>query len=152
VKYFYIKDKIDQNEIVVEHCPTEQMWTDINTKPKQGAIFREFRGQVMGITGDYEDSAFEHSIYLRPPDSPVGFEPRDPTIEPSMSHGRTMLPVPKDSVALQECVEENRIDETADGKVDDVVGEPEVAGHSEGQRRERAPLRYVRGERWSPGV
>jgi hypothetical protein len=34
VKYFYVKDKIDQGEIVVEHCPTEQMWTDINTKPK----------------------------------------------------------------------------------------------------------------------
>jgi hypothetical protein len=39
VKYFYIKDKIDQDENFVEHCPIEQMWTDINTKPKQGAIF-----------------------------------------------------------------------------------------------------------------
>ena len=94
VKYFYIKDKIDQDEIVVEHCPTDQMWTDINTKPKQGAVFREFRGQVMGILGDYVDSVFEHSIYLRPPNSPVGYEPWDPTSEPTMSLGRTMLPVP----------------------------------------------------------
>ena len=44
VKYFYIKDKINQDEIVVEHCPTNQMWNDIKTKPKQGAVFREFRG------------------------------------------------------------------------------------------------------------
>ncbi len=35
VKYFFIKDEIDQQgEITVEHCPTDQMWTDINTKPK----------------------------------------------------------------------------------------------------------------------
>jgi hypothetical protein len=25
VKYFYVKDKIDQEEIIVEHCPTDQM-------------------------------------------------------------------------------------------------------------------------------
>jgi hypothetical protein len=36
VKYFYIKEKIDDGEMVIEHCPTEQMWTDINAKPKQG--------------------------------------------------------------------------------------------------------------------
>jgi hypothetical protein len=49
VKYYLIKDKVDQGEITIEHCPTKQMWTDINTKPKQGAVFRAFRGHVMGI-------------------------------------------------------------------------------------------------------
>ncbi len=34
VKYYLIKDKVDQKEITIEHCPTKQMWTDINTKPK----------------------------------------------------------------------------------------------------------------------
>ena len=110
VKYFYIKDKINQDEIVVEHCPTEQMWTDINTKPKQGAVFREFWGQVMGIPGDYVDSKFEHSSYLRPPDPPVGYKPS----KTNMSLDRTMLPVPKESVALQECVEESLINVPAD--------------------------------------
>ena len=43
VKYFPIKDKVDQEEITIEHCPTEQMWTDINTKPKQGVVFQAFR-------------------------------------------------------------------------------------------------------------
>jgi hypothetical protein len=42
VKYFLIKDKVDREEITIEHCPTEQMWTDIYTKPKQGAVFRAF--------------------------------------------------------------------------------------------------------------
>ena len=152
IKYFSIKDKIDQGEITVEHCPTEQMWTDINTKPKQGAVFREFRGQMMGVFGDYVDSVFEHSIYLRPPDSPVGYKPREPSGEPTMSPARTMLPVPRDSVTLQECVEENPIGEQTDGPVTELVEKPEVTGHSKGGGEERAPLIYVRGQRWSPGV
>ena len=49
VKYFYVKEKVDNGEIEIKHCLTEQMWTDINTKPKQGAVFRAFRGHVMGI-------------------------------------------------------------------------------------------------------
>jgi hypothetical protein len=156
VKYFYNKDKIDQDKIVVEHCPTDQMWTDANTKPKQGAVFREIWGQVMGILGDYVDSVFKHSIYLRPPDSPVGNEPRNPTSEPTMSLGKTMLPVPKDlakdSGASQECVEDHRVSEPADGGAAEVASQPEVAGHSDGERREKAPLLWVRGQRWSPGV
>ena len=150
--HFYITDKIAQNEIVVEHCPTDQMRTDINTKPKQGAVFRQFRGQVMGISGDYVDSVFEHSIYLRPPESLVEYEPRDPTSEPIMVTDRTMLPVPKDSVASQECVGDNEIGEPADGLATEAVAEPDVACHSERGERERAPLLWVRGERWSPGV
>ena len=50
VKYFLIKDKVDREEITIKHCPTEQMWTGINTKPKQGAVFRvftlKFRGHI----------------------------------------------------------------------------------------------------------
>jgi hypothetical protein len=152
VKYFYITDKIAPNEIVVERCPREQMWTGINTKPKQGAVFREFLRQVMGISGDYVDSIFEHSIYLRPPESPVGYEPRDPKTEPTMSIERSMLPIPKDEVALQECVGEDGVGEPADQRATEVATESEVAGHSDAERKERAPLLWVRGERWSPGV
>jgi len=39
VKYFCIKDKVNREEITIEHCPKEQMWTDINTKPKQELSF-----------------------------------------------------------------------------------------------------------------
>ena len=52
VNYFLIKDKVDWEEITIKHCPTEQMWTDKNTKPKQGVVFRVFRGRVMGIPRD----------------------------------------------------------------------------------------------------
>ncbi len=145
VKYFYILDQIAQNEITIEHCPTEQMWMDINTKPKQGAVFQEFRGQVMGISGDYVDSIFEHSsIYLRPPNSPVGYKPRDPTAEPTLNTDKSMLPVPKGRVAPQECVGEDTIEKPTDGGTAEVAVRSETRGDSD-QRKEKAPLLLVRG-------
>jgi hypothetical protein len=133
VKYFYIKDKIDQGEITLEHCPTDQMWTDINTKPKQGAVYREFRGQVMGIPADYDDAYFASRIHLRPPTIPT----QVPTLEPTTSDVRTILPTPKaDRAASQECV---------DGSAGGTETAPAVES-------ERAPLRLVSGRAWSPGV
>jgi len=94
VKYFLIKDKVDQEEITIKHCPTEQMWTDINTQPKQGTVFRVFRRHVMGILADYNDASFATRCIFRSPNwvpEPV-----------------SMLPIPKDRVAaqVQECVGE----------------------------------------------
>ena len=84
-----------------------------------------------------------------------------------MSPARTMLPVPRDSVASQECVEENPIVEThayeytpktnspshayeyapktksgerTDGPVTELAEKPELAGHSEGGGEERRGL------------
>ncbi len=85
VKYFLIKDKVDREEITIKHCPTEKRWTDINTKQKQGAVFRAFRGHVMGIPADYNDSSFVTRCNFRPPNwvpEPV-----------------SMLPIPRDRVA-----------------------------------------------------
>ena len=90
MKYYLIKDKVDRGEITIEHCPTEQMWADINTKPKQGAVFRAFKGHVMGIPTDYNDASFATRCNFRPPNwvpEPV-----------------SMLPIPRDWVAAQECV------------------------------------------------
>ena len=92
VKYYLIKDKVNQGEITIEHCPTEQMWADINTKPKQGAVFRAFRGQVIDIPADYNDASFAARCNFRPPNwvpEPV-----------------SMLPIPRDRGAAQECVGE----------------------------------------------
>ena len=93
MKYFLIKDKVDREEITIEHCPTEQMWTDINTKPKQGAVIWAFRGHVMGIPADYNVASFATRCNFRPPNwvpEPV-----------------SMLPIPRDRVASQECVGDN---------------------------------------------
>jgi hypothetical protein len=85
VKYFYIKEKVDDGEIVIEHCPTEQMWTDINTKPKQGKVFRKFRGHVMGIPTKYNNDNYKKEVITIPPVS-------------------LMLPVPRAKEAPKECV------------------------------------------------
>ena len=49
VRYFLIKDKVNWEKITVKHCLNNQMWMDINTKPKQGTVFWMFRGHAMGI-------------------------------------------------------------------------------------------------------
>ncbi len=60
------------------------MWTDINTKLKQGLVFRVFRGHVMGIPADYRDSDYKGKV------------PLSPKI--------LMLPLTKKQLALEECV------------------------------------------------
>jgi hypothetical protein len=78
VKYFHIWDKVNQKEITIEHCPTNQMWTDINMKPKQGTVFWVFWGHVMGIPTDYNDESFATRCNFRPPNwipEPVSMPP-----------------------------------------------------------------------------
>jgi hypothetical protein len=55
VQYFFVKDKIAKGEIELEHCPTEVMWADMNTKPRQGRAWIIFRSMLMGISEDYND-------------------------------------------------------------------------------------------------
>lgn len=38
VRYFFIKDKVDQKEVALKYCPTKEIWADILTKPKQGSF------------------------------------------------------------------------------------------------------------------
>eukprot|EP00804_Cyclotella_cryptica_P015947 CCRYP_019194-RD/>CCRYP_019194-RD protein AED:0.15 eAED:0.15 QI:0/-1/0/1/-1/1/1/0/395 len=54
-RYFFIKDKVDKKEVQVEYQPTEKMWSDILTKPKQGAGFRRDRSYLMNVDEDYDD-------------------------------------------------------------------------------------------------
>ena len=34
---------------------TKSMWADVNTKPVQGALFRIFRSEMMGVPVEYDD-------------------------------------------------------------------------------------------------
>jgi hypothetical protein len=47
VKYFWLKDRIENGEITIEYCPTENMIADIMTKPLQGAAFIRMRDLLM---------------------------------------------------------------------------------------------------------
>jgi hypothetical protein len=48
--YFWIKDRLNNERIQVEYCPTEIMLADFFTKPLQGSLFRKFRDVVLGYS------------------------------------------------------------------------------------------------------
>ena len=145
VEYFLIKDKVDQEEITIEHYLTEQMWTDLNIKPKQGGVFQAFRGHVMGIPTDYKDASFATRCNFRP----LNWVP-----EPVST-----LPIPRDLVAMQQCVRDNakrpkltaaRPAAKVRFAVDvEVCAEPTAEPTKQDQR---APIKMVSGCAWSPGI
>ena len=53
VKTLFVKDKVDNRDITIKDCPTEVIWADILTKPKQGKSFREMRAVLMNFPVDY---------------------------------------------------------------------------------------------------
>jgi len=146
VKYFFVKDKVNQGELTIEHCPKEQMWTDINTKPKQGAVFRAFRRHVIGIPADYNDAFFASSCNFRLPTEPV-----------------LMLPIPRDQVAAKECVGEQAVS-NKDVEIRDqaptkdrpknrwVRFAVESSTSRPTKQDQRAPIKMVDGRAWSPGI
>lgn len=50
IRFFFAKDRVDQREIKIEYCPTEDMWADLFTKPLQGALFVKLRDLVLGAS------------------------------------------------------------------------------------------------------
>ena len=49
IRYFIITDRVKNNEISIEYCPTGDMVGDYQTKPLQGKQFRRFRNTILGI-------------------------------------------------------------------------------------------------------
>jgi len=47
---------VDDGEIKVVDCPSEEMWADIMTKPLQGTAFRVMRAELMNCDVNYEDT------------------------------------------------------------------------------------------------
>jgi hypothetical protein len=47
IRFFFVKDRVESGEIVVEHLGTEHMIADILTKPLQGEMFRRLRRQLL---------------------------------------------------------------------------------------------------------
>ena len=50
-----MSDKVAQGDIEVKHMPTDKMWIDCRTKPKQGRPWRIDRSMLMNILEDYND-------------------------------------------------------------------------------------------------
>jgi len=67
-KFFFIKDRIDDGEMIIVNCPTEGMWADILTKPLQGKAFRVMRSKLMNCEDDYfENEEAEMELAKRKP-------------------------------------------------------------------------------------
>jgi len=49
IRYFFITDCIERNELRVEYCPTDDMLADFLTKPLQGKKFFKFRRILMNL-------------------------------------------------------------------------------------------------------
>jgi hypothetical protein len=85
-----VKDKIEAGEVSIEHRPTDQMWSDVLTKPKQGAAYRKDRAMLMNCDAEYDDDKERRdipSILLPRPEGPV--DPATVTITPqSHQHGK----------------------------------------------------------------
>jgi hypothetical protein len=50
IRYFWIKENLEDLHIKVRHCRTLQMLADFFTKPLQGLLFRIFRDVILGKT------------------------------------------------------------------------------------------------------
>lgn len=48
IRYFYVKDRINDGELRIEYCPTEQMLVDFYTKALDGSLFKKFKRVIMG--------------------------------------------------------------------------------------------------------
>ena len=63
-RYFMIKDKISRGEIVIQYCPTEDMWADINTKALQGSLFYKMYTRLMGVPKDYNNNVERQNTHV----------------------------------------------------------------------------------------
>ena len=47
IRFFFVKDRIDSGEVIVEHLSTTEMVADLMTKPLQGDLFRKLRRTLL---------------------------------------------------------------------------------------------------------
>ena len=55
-RYFLVKDKLDRKDLEVQYCPTGEIWSDLLTKPQQGALFEKMRAELMNVNENYDDN------------------------------------------------------------------------------------------------
>jgi hypothetical protein len=47
IRYYFVKEKIDNGEVVIQHVPTSEMVSDVLTKPLNGSYFIKLRNLLM---------------------------------------------------------------------------------------------------------
>ena len=49
IKYFFVTDKVKNNEMKILYCPTKEMVADFYTKPLQGTLFKIQRNAIQEV-------------------------------------------------------------------------------------------------------
>ena len=52
VRYFWLKDLIDEEEIVLKYIPSEELVADLLTKAITGAKFKYLRAKLLGMLNE----------------------------------------------------------------------------------------------------
>jgi hypothetical protein len=60
--YFFVMDKVHQNEVAIVYCPTEDMIADFFTKPLQGMQLAAFRDFIMNVDSGNKDAQNHRSV------------------------------------------------------------------------------------------
>ena len=54
VRYYFINNWVETEDVVIKYCPTKEMLVDYFTKPLQGALFKKSRAEIMNIPDDLD--------------------------------------------------------------------------------------------------
>ena len=76
IRYFFLKDRVDEKEISIKYCPTTKMLADFFTNPLQGNLFRFFRDILMGYVSIEEIIKDDIEMKER-----IGFSVENPILE-----------------------------------------------------------------------
>jgi hypothetical protein len=48
IHYLFLTNQVEKGNVIIEHCPTDELIGDFHTKPLQGTTFRMFRDTILG--------------------------------------------------------------------------------------------------------
>jgi len=54
-RYFLVKDRVESGDLEIRHAPTEEMWSDLLTKPQQGMLYKRMKAELMNCDVNYND-------------------------------------------------------------------------------------------------
>ena len=54
IRYFFVKDRVEKEEVKVKYCPTLLIIADFFTKPLMGSRFKELRSVLMGYKSIFD--------------------------------------------------------------------------------------------------
>jgi hypothetical protein len=124
IRYFLITDRVSEEEVSLVWCPTGDMIGDYVTKPLQGALFRKFRDQLMGVTPARNPGPGKT-------DSGIGKTETSKT-KPSKGKVKSVVPSGK-KAAPQECVGSRARDRAkAEPRLVKKIADPAIFNQSSG--------------------